>query len=107
MTAPAVAADTRTLKQQNDCAGGACGEEAATQHRVAAAAEADALAARHRSLVQRRRRMRSALRVLEVSERGRAALETTESEPTETRGARTDQAMKVRGRVGCGVSIFS
>lgn len=62
-----------------------------------AAAEADALAARHHSLVQRRRRMRSALRVLEVSESGRAALETgaAGAEQAGERGARAEEAMKV------------
>lgn len=95
----AVAADTGTPERRS--AGSAGGEEAVARHRIAAAAaEADALASRHRSLVQRRRRMRSGLRVLEVSERGRAALETTTgSEPAGKRGARAEQAMEVGGSV--------
>ncbi|CBN76706.1 hypothetical protein Esi_0000_0496 [Ectocarpus siliculosus] len=77
--------------------------EVATQRRLAAVSEADTLAARYRSLVQRRRRMRSALRVLEVSEKGRAALEAG----AETRGqlgARAEETMKaiecLRGLLG-------
>lgn len=73
--------------------------EIATQRRLAAVSEADTLAARYRSLVQRRRRTRSALRVLEVSEKGRAALEAGAETPGQL-GARAEEAMKVGGWKG-------
>eukprot|EP00752_Nemacystus_decipiens_P007232 g6473.t1 len=90
------AADPHNPAQQGGGGGGGK-EAAARRRRVAAAAEADALVARHRSLVQRRRRMRSALRVLEVSERGRAALEAGTGERVGKAGgrwARAEEAMK-------------
>lgn len=93
------AADPNDPAQQGGGGDGGGKEPAARQRRVAAAAaEADALAARHHSLVQRRRRMRSALRVLEVSESGRAALEsrTGGAGLAGGRWGRAEDAMKVQ-----------
>lgn len=93
-----LAAADPDIPGQQGGGGGVEKEAAARQRRAAdAAADADALAARHRSLVQRRRRVRSALRVLEVSESGRAALETgaAGAERAGGRSARADEAMKV------------
>lgn len=59
-----------------------------------AVAEADELVSRHRSLVQRRRRIRSALQILEMSEKARAALESA-GQPGRRR-ERIDEAIKVR-----------
>lgn len=59
-----------------------------------AAAEADELVSRHRSLVQRRWRIRSALQILEVSEKARVALESA-GQPGR-RWERIDEAIKVR-----------
>lgn len=58
-----------------------------------AAAEANTLAARYRSLLERRARMRSALYLLDVSEKARAALESRDAPAR--RAARVEEAMKV------------
>lgn len=68
------------------------------------AADASTLGARYHSLLERRARMRSALYVLDVSEKARAALESRDAPAR--RAVRVEEAMKVwtgagGNRAGC------
>lgn len=74
--------------------GNAAGQAEGNNAFVRAAQEATALAARYRSLLQHKGRMRSVLQVLAVSEQAGAALRSETGESRRGKGA--EEALKVR-----------
>lgn len=84
---PFASASTRRLPEQDD-------EFTSGESTKKAAEEANALAARYRSLLEQKDRMRATLQVLSVSEQARATLRS--GTPDMRRGRGAEEALKVR-----------